>query len=156
MFVTKVFLLQYVVKTVLYGPKKATCKNEVFLVFCFFVLSPMSFVLVVIETTTWCLSPCMGLYFKKINQCGHKISRWRFNSCFTWGGQICDEISWRGGNFVTHTNKFFLGPRWFLMGKSLNSHLGSEFRQPLKKTKYEVTLKIFWGKNYFVLKVWRN
>jgi hypothetical protein len=34
----KVFLLQYVVKTVLYGPKKATCKNEVFLDFCFFVL----------------------------------------------------------------------------------------------------------------------
>ncbi len=95
------------------------------------------------------------LYKQKISVCT-KLALWHFNFCFTLEAQICDEISWRGGNFVTHTNKFFLGPRWFLMKKSLNSHLGSEFRQPLKKTKYEVTLQIFGGKNYFVLKVWRN
>ena len=39
MSIKKVFSLQYVVKTVLYGPKKATCKNEVLLDFYFFVLS---------------------------------------------------------------------------------------------------------------------
>ena len=39
MSVKKVFSLHYVVKTVLYRPKKATCKNEVLFDFCFFVLS---------------------------------------------------------------------------------------------------------------------
>jgi hypothetical protein len=75
MFVNKVFLLQYVVKTVLYGPKKATCKNKVFLVFCFFVLPPIYFILVVIEIPTRCLSLHMSLYFKKNIQCAHKVSR---------------------------------------------------------------------------------
>jgi hypothetical protein len=27
------------------------------------------------------------------NQYAHKISRWRFNSCYTEEDQICDEIS---------------------------------------------------------------
>ncbi len=53
---------KYVVKTVLYGPKKAACKNEEFLVYCYFVISPISFVLVIIGTPTRCLSPRTGLY----------------------------------------------------------------------------------------------
>jgi hypothetical protein len=58
----KALLLQYVVKTVLYGPKKVTCKNEEFLDYCFFVISPISLVLVIIETPTRCLSPPKGLH----------------------------------------------------------------------------------------------
>jgi hypothetical protein len=79
----KVFLLQYVVETLLYGPKTATCKNEVFLVFCFFVPSPISFVLVVIELPTGVYHLIWVSTLQKNNQCVHKISRWRFNSCFT-------------------------------------------------------------------------
>jgi hypothetical protein len=89
----KVFLLQYVVKTVLYGPKKATCKNEVFLGFCFFVLSPISLVMVVIEIPTGVYHLIRVSTLKINNQYAHKISRWRFNSCYTEEDQICDEIS---------------------------------------------------------------
>jgi hypothetical protein len=60
MFVNKVLLIQYVVKTVLYGPKKATCKNEEFLDYCYFAISPISFVLVIIGTPSMCLSPPTG------------------------------------------------------------------------------------------------
>ena len=63
--------------------------------------------------------------------CVQKIRGWCFTSCFTLEDQICDEISWRSGNFVTCTNKICLGPRWLLMQKSLNNHLSPEFRQPL-------------------------
>jgi hypothetical protein len=63
MFVKKVYPHQSVVKSVLYGPKKATCQNEVFLDFCFLGLSPISFVLIIIETPSKFLSPPMGLYF---------------------------------------------------------------------------------------------
>jgi hypothetical protein len=97
-----------------------------------------------------------SLVFFRKNQCMHKICWWHSNSCFTLEGQICDEISWRGGNFVTCKNELFLGPRWLLRQKSLNSYLGPEFRQRLKETKYEAPLKSFGEKNYFVLKVWRN
>jgi len=136
--------------------KKATCQSEVFLDFCFFVLSPISFILIVIETHRRFLLPSMGLYFiKKISECT-KLAIWHFNFCFTLEGQICDEISWRGGNFVTSTNKTFLGPRWLLWQKSPNYHLGHEFRQPLNKIKYEVTIKIFGGKNCYIPKVCRN
>jgi hypothetical protein len=105
-------------------PKKANCKNKVFLNFCYYVHLPISFVLIVIETRTRCLSPRMGLYiFLKTSVCAN-ISRRRFNSCFTKVGLMCDEISWRGGNFVTHTNRIFLGPRLLLRQKSLNYNLG--------------------------------
>jgi hypothetical protein len=56
MSVKKVISLQYVVKTVLYGPKKATCKNEVLLDFSFFVHSPI--------LSFWSsLRPLQGVYY---------------------------------------------------------------------------------------------
>jgi hypothetical protein len=134
MFVTKVFLLQYVVKTVLYGPKKATCKNEVFLVFCFFVFSPMSFVLVVIETPTRCLSPCMGLYLKKkkINV-GIKLADGALIPVLLQEARFVTKLA--DGVVISSRKQtqLFLGPRCSLRQESPNNHLGPEFRQPLNK-----------------------
>ncbi len=70
----KVYPHQNVVETVIYGPKKSTCKNKVFLDFCLLVLLPIFFVLIIMETPTKLLSPPMGLYFFRKNQSVHKIS----------------------------------------------------------------------------------
>ncbi len=59
----KVYQHQNIVETVIYGPKKSNCKNEVFLDFCLLVLLPISFDLIIMETPTKFLSPPMGLYF---------------------------------------------------------------------------------------------
>ncbi len=77
----------------LYGPTKATWKNEVFLDFCLFVLSPKAFILVIIETPTRCPSTPKGLYLLHKNLFAHKISGWCFNSFFTLEDKIFDEIS---------------------------------------------------------------
>jgi hypothetical protein len=118
-------------------PKKANCKNKVvfeFLLLCSFAQifcsdrhrDPYK----VSYHPVW-----VSTFFLKTSVCAN-ISRRRFNSCFTKVGLMCDEISWRGGNFVTHTNRIFLGPRLLLRQKSLNYNLGPEFRQPLNKKKY--------------------
>jgi hypothetical protein len=121
------------VKLCFIDPKRQPVKMKYFWISVIHVHLPISFVLIVIETCTRCLSPPTVLcIFLKTSVCA-KICRRRFNSCFALIGQICDEISWRGGNFVTHTNKNFLGPRLLLSQKSFKYNLGPEFRQPLNK-----------------------
>jgi hypothetical protein len=121
------------VKLCFMDPKRQPVKMKYFWISVIHVHLPISFVLIVIEIRTRCLSPRTGLYiFLKTSVCA-EISRRRFNSCFTKVGLLCDEISWRGGNFVTHTNKNFWGPRLLLRQKSFNYNLGPEFRQPLNK-----------------------
>jgi hypothetical protein len=150
----KVSLLQYVVETVLYGPKKATCKNEVFLVFCFFVPSPISLVLVVIEIPTgvyhliW-----VSTFKKKIINVRIKLADGALIPVLLKKTRFVTKLA--DGVVISSRTQttFFWGPRCLLSQKSLNNHLGPKFRQPLNKKKYEVTLKIFGAKNCFILKV---
>jgi hypothetical protein len=73
-FVKKVYPHQNVVKLCSIDPKRQPVKVKYFFYFCFFVLSPISFILIVIETHMRFPLPSTGLYFIKKNQFVHKIS----------------------------------------------------------------------------------
>jgi hypothetical protein len=149
----KVFLLQYVVKTVLYRPNKATCKNEVFWGFCFFVLSPIYFVLVVIEIPTGVYQLIWVSTLKKIINVRIKLADGAFIPILLKKTRFVTKLA--DGVVISSRiqTTFFWGPRCLISQKSLNNHLGPKFRQPLNKKKYEVTSKIFGAKNCFILKV---